>query len=528
MAANHLDFDPNQLSQEGLNLLNQGEFKRSLEIFNKLNTHFPNNPDLLNLIAFANLQLEVFDEALSAYNSSININPHQVGALFNRAIVNEKLGKKKEALKDYEAALKFDPNNLDIYQNKAAIYEDLGQYDEALENINHVIKNSPNNYEALANRGNINQNKFDYINSKKDYLKALEINPNNENLLINLGNVQKQLQDYQGAEETFKQALQLNNNSRDAHFNFSLLLLYLKRFKEGWSEYEFRKTKNNIPEAIKNKTEITHINSTDKIIIWPEQGVGDQILFSSMLNDLPKKNSITVALDKRLLKIYRRSFDFLEFISLDELTNQKIKDFKYHIPLGSLGKFYRSNINQFKKQKVSFLNPDKNKVKEIKNFFSKNNMKICGISWKSKNEKIGHAKSLNLIDMRELFLKNELCFLDLQYGDTQKEKDELFQKYNVLIESYPGIDKFDDLDGLLALIEVCDFVVTSSNITAHLAGSIGKKTYLLIPHGLGKLWYWHDDNKSIWYPNIEIIEQKSNENWIDSVNEICKLLTFKK
>ena len=289
MAANHLDFDPNQLSQEGLNLLNKGEFERSLKIFDKLNSHFPNNPDLLNLIAFANLQLEFFDEALLAYTNSININPNQIGALFNRAIVKNKLGKKSQALEDYDAALKLDPNNLDIYQNKSAIYEDLGEFDKALDQINIVIKNSANKEQVLINRGNLYQNKFKYKLAEKDYLSALKLNPKNIDALINLGNVKKQLRQYEASEATFIEAINNSDKNVSAHFNLSLLLLFLKKFVRGWSEYEFRETKRKKPVTLKDLNEIDHINDQDKIIIWSEQGIGDQIIYSSLLNDLPSQ-----------------------------------------------------------------------------------------------------------------------------------------------------------------------------------------------------------------------------------------------
>ena len=525
MATNNLDFDPNQLSQQGLNLLNEGAFKQSLEIFNKLNTHFPNNPDLLNLIAFANLQLEFFDEALLAYTNSININPNQIGALFNRAIVNNKLGNKRKALEDYDAALKFNPNNLDIYQNKATIFEDLGDFDAALDQINVVIKHSSNNAIALANRGNIYQNKFEYKLAEQDYLNAIKMNPDNSELIINLGNVQKQLGQYETSELTFLKAIEGAEASDSAHFNLSLLLLFLKKFDQGWNEYEFRETKRNKPRALKDLNETDHINAQDKIIIWSEQGIGDQIIYSSMFNDLPKSNFITVAIDKRLVTIYQRSFEFLNFISMDDLSEKLVRNFDYHLPIGSLGKFYRNTQKSFENQPASFFKPSDIEVNRVKDQLNKESKKICGISWKSKNEKIGFAKSLELTEMIELLKIKNVNFINLQYGNTEDEINDLEIEHGIKIDPLDALDKFNDLDGLLNHIEACDFVVTSSNVTAHLAGAIGKKTYLMIPHGVGKIWYWHDDTTSCWYPSIEIYRQTQPNDWKSVIKTLVKDLS---
>jgi len=514
--------DPNRLSQQGLNFFNEGNFIDAKKNFDELNKYFPNNPDLLNLIGFSALQLELYEDALKAYSDSIGINPNQPGVFFNTAIIKNKIGDKEDALTFYDKALKLDPKNLDIYQNKSAIFEDLGYFDLALDQINIVLQSMPNNDHALANRGNIYQNKFEYDLAKKDYLAALEINPSNTEILINLGNVLKHLGEYKESELTFLDALDKVTENNSVHFNLSILLLFLKKFDRGWKEYEYRETNIKKPEFLKNLKEADQIHTEDKLLIWSEQGIGDQIIFSSMLNNIPQPNSVTVSIDKRLIPIYERSFQFLKFVSFDNLSEKFVRNFDYHLPIGGLGKFYRSHAASFKEQKYPFLKTNDLEVKKIKKKLGIKSGKVCGISWKSKNEKIGFAKSFKLEDMIDLLSLQNINFIDLQYGNNDKEKNDLKVKSKINIEVLDGLDKFNDIDGLLNLIEVCDFVVTTSNVTAHLAGAIGKKTYLIVPHGVGSLWYWHDEPKSIWYPSIEIYRQNIPNEWKNIVKKITK------
>jgi ADP-heptose:LPS heptosyltransferase len=118
---------------------------------------------------------------------------------------------------------------------------------------------------------------------------------------------------------------------------------------------------------------------------------------------------------------------------------------------------------------------------------------------------------------------NDIEFVDLQYGENTEEKKRVKSQFGVDILSLDSIDKFNDIDGLAALINACDFVITSSNVTAHIAGAIGKKTFLLCPFNLGKIWYWHNSTKkSLWYPSVSIYRQDKNGDWTPAMLEIKK------
>ena len=75
------------------------------------------------------------------------------------------------------------------------------------------------------------------------------------------------------------------------------------------------------------------------------------------------------------------------------------------------------------------------------------------------------------------------------------------------------------------MIDICDFIITVSNTNAHLSGALGKKTYLLLPKGKGRLWYWSsENNKSNWYPSIEILQQNVVGSWTSVIDDLRKTL----
>ncbi|HVT55080.1 MAG TPA: hypothetical protein VHD34_03395, partial [Xanthobacteraceae bacterium] len=122
----------------------------------------------------------------------------------------------------------------------------------------------------------------------------------------------------------------------------------------------------------------------------------------------------------------------------------------------------------------------------------------------------------------------EFQFVDLQYGDTAGERTALREKHGISIQHLDEIDNTNDIDGLAALIEACDAVVTVSNTTAHLAGALGKPVWILVPQGHGRLWYWfRDRTDSPWYPGARIVRQQPGQSWADLVTSIVpEILEF--
>ena len=78
---------------------------------------------------------------------------------------------------------------------------------------------------------------------------------------------------------------------------------------------------------------------------------------------------------------------------------------------------------------------------------------------------------------------------------------------------------------MASLIDACDFIVTISNVTAHIAGALGKKVFLMVPYNKGKIWYWHDGLKtSLWYPSIQIFTQTETGEWLKPMSDIKEQL----
>ena len=147
------------------------------------------------------------------------------------------------------------------------------------------------------------------------------------------------------------------------------------------------------------------------------------------------------------------------------------------------------------------------------------NKKICGVSWLSFNSSIGKNKSIFFNQIKPIINNKRYSFINLQHGIT---KEDVSPSDLICIEE---VNLYDDIDSVASLISMCDIVITISNTIAHLAGSLNIKTYLLLPYGRGRLWYWLETNgKSVFYPSVAVFNQTNSGGWNEPINKIIDLL----
>jgi ADP-heptose:LPS heptosyltransferase len=224
-----------------------------------------------------------------------------------------------------------------------------------------------------------------------------------------------------------------------------------------------------------------------------------------------------------LLSIFKRSFLHINFFTSQ---NYPIA-FKPDITLGigSLAGFLRQSTAAFKNQKIKFLESEKYKTSDLKDRLSQlkshPHQKVCGIAWRSQNKQFGIQKSIDLEYLEPIFKIPNVIFVSLQYGEHKEELDRIKKRYGVEIHKFNDIDLYHDIEALCSLVDACDFIIASSNVTVHIAGSLGKKTFLLAPRGEGRLFYWHIGlKKSLWYSSVNVFHQKDARSWQDPINEI--------
>jgi hypothetical protein len=233
-----------------------------------------------------------------------------------------------------------------------------------------------------------------------------------------------------------------------------------------------------------------------------------------------------VCLDGRLQALFGRSFPGLDFVLPTEILGidpaQQL--FGAQVQIASMGRFFRRNTNSLSRVPSPYLKAEPSLANALRQRLRRDGKLICGLSWGSKNLETGASKSMTLETLRPVLQVPGVQFVDLQYGDTQEERQATKATTGVDIEHLNDIDNLNDIDGLAALIKACDIVITVSNSTAHLAAALGKPTIILLAHHT-PLWYWHlDSMNSPWYPSVTLLRQSEPGQWNSVVNKAARML----
>ncbi len=483
--------------------------------------------EAFNALGKTHIKLGFNEKAFENFTMALNINPRFCEAYLNRADLFNSLENFNKALDDYKNAINIDPSEPFLIQKYGALLIKIHLYDQAISEFENILEIYPNNKSVLLNLGICLQKKRNFFKASEIYNTLLQLDRNNLEALNNKAYIYQCLGEYDEAINLYKKIIKIDKHFPYALLNTGVIMLNKEEFLDGWKLYEYRTKCEGMLRLLKSsKPEVQSFNTIDKtIFIWAEQGIGDQIIYASLLLDAFKtKNKLFVSVDSRLISLFKRSFskfDNVTFISVDEKLLESKYDF--HLPMGSLGKFFRNSIQDFDTHPLAYLKANQREVDSLKKELKKEGLKVCGISWKSNNKEIGEAKTLSLTQLLPILSIPNTIFIDLQYGDNSEEKEKFLSEYGIEIKSINEIDNYNNLDGLTSLIDACDYIVTISNVTAHIAGALHKETYLLLPYAFGKIWYWGQSRDySLWYPAVKIYRNTKSHSWDETIDDLSK------
>jgi tetratricopeptide (TPR) repeat protein len=506
-------------------LAHEGEYKKAIEIFKALLQSEPSNAECMIRLSVAYFHSGDYSNVISITSDYLKLEPKALFVHQLRGRAFFKLEEMEQSLDEFSLEIKKNPNYAEVLSDRAYTLLELNRADEAMESATQASQIDPKLSDAFDCMAIALNQKGQYNVAIESCLKAIELDSSNPNFYRTLGDIFYNQEDFKSAIKYYEKSLHDDKNFFIGAFQKSRAHLSSFDFKNGWQLYENRHLRG--PKSNPHlHQEFSKINFKEikKLLILKEQGIGDQILFGSLLHEIDDgKREIYVEVDERLLSIFKRSFLHISFFTSQ---NYPIA-FKPDITLGigSLAGFLRQCVDSFKNQKIKFLESDKDTTLKFKDRLSKlkshSHDKICGIAWRSQNKQFGIQKSLELEHLLPILKIPNIKFVNLQYGECERELDKIKEEYGIQIHRLPDIDLYQDIESLCSLIDVCDFVITSSNVTVHLAGSLGKKTFLLAPRGEGRLFYWHVDLKqSLWYKSLIVFHQREIGSWREPARDI--------
>lgn len=457
--------------------------REALAILRELYKKYKSDKNIVISFAYTLNLAQEYDEAISVYEALIHQEKNFFPAIYNCGLIylNQRIDIDK-AIKYLEKCLNIDSNKIDLLLTLASAYVEKYRFEDAVS----VIE------------------------------KARSIMPNDPSIYYQLGGVYIHLGNTELAIKYLDKCLMLDKSHHKASYAKANLLLQEGKLKDGYRLYQARVQRENLNLQLDDQL-VQDLLPDDRLIVHSEQGIGDVLLYSRFFDAIKQNVEVLViAVPKKLIEFLTLNFPNLQFIDEKKFKKADYPNYK-EINLATCPRLLDNIDEVFKNPKIF---KSDLKIKEsIRTKYYEQQKKLCGLAWKSNNAKVGNHKSIPLSQIinNVTSLKN-IDFINTQYGDVLEE----LEKQNIKIK-IAEIDLFNNISATASLIDACDVVITTSNVTAHIAGVLGKKTLLLIPRYVGKFWYWGE--KINIYKNVQRFYQDQDGNWDDALQKVNKALS---
>jgi tetratricopeptide (TPR) repeat protein len=499
-------------------LARQERWDEALEECRLAVAHEPNRADFQVNLGNSLSALKAWEEAAQVFRRAVELNPGHADAHANLGIALYHLARPKEAEAAHRAATRLRPDSARIWVNLAAAQNELGDSDAALESCRKALELDPYLPEAHNNTGLALANKGMNDEALSAYRTALELRPYYYKALSNLGSILQARADFATALQAYSEALDIMPHFREAQWNKGVLQLLLGDFESGWLGYErglemkhprsqlrYRRVAQWDGSALAGKT----------ILISGEQGVGDQIMFGSLLPDLVERGArVILDVDKRLHPLLHRSVKGLTLIDGSGPTEIDDATIDFQAPIGSLCRWLRPHLGSFP-LRPGYLVADRPRVealrKRYRNLFGQR--PIVGLSWRGGFGESGRLRSIPLSEWSPILQHRDFGFVSLQYGDCRAELAAVRDQIEAEVHYDDTVDSLVSLDDFAVQTSAMDLVISIDNSTVHMAGALDVPVWVLLP--VVPDWRWMlKRTDSPWYSSARLFRQTSRGDWL--------------
>lgn len=416
--------------------------------------------------AFDLVQKNNIEEAKTIYQQIVAVNPENDSAHHMLSFCHVLCGEFQDALTHITKAIDLYKCCADYYNTAGSILRDIGEFEKAF----YVLK------------------------------EGLKCNANNPETYNNLGLVLNDLGNFEQALKCYEASLQLRPNAPYVHFNYALTLLKTGDWINGFREYEWRlRLTPPEPPSLPQQTDIQN----RPIILHHEQGFGDSIQFIRYAKLLKDKGAaeISVVVSPPLERLLR-TCPYIDKVNADVMVGDFV------IPMMSLPFIFQTDLGSVPSDVPYFQIPPSTKKLEGINI---------GLVWTSKKN-LSHNKIFKDGE-RILPSLESVAFRSAQYRNLQAQ---WFEKISTLpvklwclqpdatidVDYINKLEINDFYDTAVALNDM-DLVISIDTATAHLAGALGKPTWLLLPKNAEWRWLATGDDTP-WYPSMRLFRQSSD------------------
>ena len=498
--------------------------------------------ETFNHYGSALLKVENFEAAEAAFRQALKLYPSNAEALFNLGnliISGPELQNQVDAIAPARAveatqllrqAIALNPDDLTWQLELANALIEINEKLEAQQIIDDVIFKEPTLAKAYFIRAKIKL-------GDTDLTKCILLSPASHRAINNLGVVKLRQGDLNEVVPLYKKASLIAPDDPSVRWGLANGLLATGNLKKGWREARWRHKK---PELLIERQGLPREWRGEeikdgKLLVYHEQGIGDELRFASCFKDLIHKSSAPciIETDSRLIPLFSRSFPEIEFINKLPRSENAIPEVDYshfvktnnieaYTALGDLPLHLRPNVESFSKE-ISYLIPSPKFSDAWKEQLDRMAPgKKIGFCWNTAlpNKRYGdYFFSIN--ELNPIFSIKNSVLVNLQATDCEEELKLAEEHFGIEIYRPKSIDMFNELDNVAALISQLDFVVGPFTSILSMAGAIGTRCFGLT---LTKDWTALGTDDFPWNPTMTCFYKGTANSWKPLMEKVADMI----
>jgi tetratricopeptide (TPR) repeat protein len=475
--------------------------------------------------AKAHHQLGQKADALAAVNTALSAAPTHAEALILKVSLLCAEERLNEALAATDQLIDVRPASGTAHAARSDVLRKLDRFDEALAEADESVRCNPRSPNGHSMRAMA----LSELNRVEEQLEALEtaksLGAADSTFYHAQGIALAELGDLSEARAAFERALLLEPDAAAIHFHYGMLLLSCGDLSRGWAEHEWR-LRHRQYKRIAPISDAPFWQGEDltgkKVLILREQGHGDNIQFVRFAPAIAAMaGSVTLtALPslRRLLHRVLKDVDVTERVALRTA-------FDFQIGMMSLPHRLGATLETIPRA-VPYLFADDALVAKWRDRLGADGFKV-GIAWQGnpdygrdryRSVRLGYYAPLAAIPGVRLISIQAVNGLD-QLADLPVGM--AVENFGTEVSNNP--DGFNEVAGLMANL---DLVISSDTVTVHLAGALGRPTWVALRYRPD--WRWLTDRAdSPWYPTMRLFRQKRHNDWEGVFAEIAAALAEK-
>jgi tetratricopeptide (TPR) repeat protein len=509
------------LTNLGIALRNQGRREEALKVFDKAVQLDPNDADLWRNLGNALTDAQRPADALLSFQQALKLNPRHWDAAQQCGHLLYRLGRLEEALVHFDQCNELQPNHAKTLQMRALATYGLDQFEEALADIRRAHALDPANADVCNNSGVFLRRLGREEEALPWFDKALKLRPNFRAALVNKAFALTQIRRFVEAFAVYNEMNAVDPGNVEADYDVSLLHLLTGNFEAGWAGREARW---NVPglsiarfefpqpvwlgkESIAGKT----------LLVYADEGLGDTIQFSRYARMAAARGArVILMVQDALCPLLAELAGASQCLPRSAGTPPA---FDAYCPITSLPLAFATKLETIPSATPYLPAPAASRLQAWEDRLGPHDRLRIGLVW-SGNPK--HRNDLNRsipLHLLARIVDVDATFVSLQ-KDPRPDDGAILHKRNDIVDLTSHLTDFAET---AALVSCLDLVIAVDTSVAHLAGALGRPTWILLPFVPDYRWLLDRDD-SPWYPTVRLFRQNETRDYADVVDRVRKEL----